>query len=135
MGAFSPSVLVAAWYSNNTPSESRRAVVAAVMGEFLFVVVSPRAQANQFELVAIANSSGLISTNVFREKDEPKYVLALAVSAAFGGLCLVLVAGVGIWMRWENARRNREQGVNITSKDVDTSEVHGPSHPSWRYVV
>ncbi|KAL1736998.1 major facilitator superfamily domain-containing protein [Schizophyllum commune] len=116
MGAFSPSVLVAAWYSNNTPSESRRAVVAAVM-------------------VAIANSSGLISTNVFREKDEPKYVLALAVSAAFGGLCLVLVAGVGIWMRWENAKRNREQGVNITSKDVDTSEVHGPSHPSWRYVV
>lgn len=92
-------------------------------------------QSNRFELVAIANSSGLISTNVFREKDEPKYVLALAVSAAFGGLCLVLVAGVGIWMRWENARRNREQGVNITSKDVDTSEVHGPSHPSWRYVV
>lgn len=116
MGAFSPSVLVAAWYSNNTPSESRRAVVAAVM-------------------VAIANSSGLISTNVFREQDEPKYVLALATSAAFGGLCVILVAGVGIWMRWENARRNREQGVNITSKDVDTSEVHGPSHPSWRYVV
>ena len=30
--AFAPSVLVGAWYSNNTHSESRRAVVAAVMG-------------------------------------------------------------------------------------------------------
>lgn len=29
--AYAPSVLVASWYSNNTPSESRRAVVAAVM--------------------------------------------------------------------------------------------------------
>ena len=32
--AFAPSVLVASWYSNNTPSESRRVVLAAVMGEF-----------------------------------------------------------------------------------------------------
>ena len=32
--AFAPSVLVSAWYSNNTPNESRRAVVAAVMGRF-----------------------------------------------------------------------------------------------------
>ncbi|KAJ8487512.1 hypothetical protein ONZ45_g14312 [Pleurotus djamor] len=55
MGAFAPSVLVAAWYSNNTPNESQRAVVAAVM-------------------VAIANSAGLISTNVFRAKDEPRYI-------------------------------------------------------------
>jgi hypothetical protein len=30
--AFAPSVLVASWYSNNTPSENRRAVVAAVNG-------------------------------------------------------------------------------------------------------
>ncbi|KAG5721499.1 hypothetical protein E4T56_gene13225 [Termitomyces sp. T112] len=36
MGAFAPSVLVSAWYSNNTPSESRRAVVAAVMGMVYF---------------------------------------------------------------------------------------------------
>jgi len=98
-GAFAPSVLVSAWYSNNTPSESRRAVVAAVM-------------------VAIANSSGLISTNVFRAQDEPKYIPALATSAAFGGLCLLLVASTGIYMRIENRRRSKDQGVNITAADV-----------------
>jgi MFS family permease len=72
MGAFAPSVLVASWYSNNTLSESRRAVVAAVM-------------------VALANAAGLISTNVFRAKDEPKYIPALITSAVFGAFCLVLV--------------------------------------------
>ena len=98
----------------------------------MFLAVNQRVQSNQFELVAIANSSGLISTNVFREKDEPKYVLALAVSAAFGGLCLVLVAGVGIWMRWENARRNREQGVNWVSQTLPcisfTKLIRAPRH-------
>ncbi|KAJ7630906.1 major facilitator superfamily domain-containing protein [Roridomyces roridus] len=116
MGAFAPSVLVASWYSNNTNQESRRAVVAAVM-------------------VAFANSAGLISTNVFRAQDAPKYAPALATSAAFGGLCLILVAGTGIWMRWENAKRNRVQGVNLTSADVPTSVLaEGPASPSFRYM-
>lgn len=115
-GAFAPSVLVSAWYSNNTPSESRRAVVAAVM-------------------VAIANSSGLISTNVFRAQDKPKYIPALATSAAFGGLCLLLVASTGIYMRIENRRRNKDQGVNITAADVDTEVLgDGPKSPSFRYM-
>ncbi|KAK0478390.1 MFS general substrate transporter [Armillaria novae-zelandiae] len=63
MGASAPSVLVATWYNNNTPQESRRAVVTAVM-------------------VAIANASGLISTNVFRAQDEPKYIPGTSCSFA-----------------------------------------------------
>ncbi|KAF8905549.1 MFS general substrate transporter [Gymnopilus junonius] len=115
-GAFAPSVLVSAWYSNNTPQESRRAVVAAVM-------------------VAIANSAGLISTNVFRSQDEPKYVPALATSAAFGGLCLLLVASTGIYMRVENRRRNRIQNVDITAADVETEALaDGPKSLSFRYM-
>ncbi|KAF8632598.1 hypothetical protein AX15_001803 [Amanita polypyramis BW_CC] len=116
MGAFAPSVLVGAWYSNNTPSESRRAVVAAVM-------------------VAIANSAGLISTNVFRAKDAPKYIPALATSAAFGGLCLIIVSFTGLWMRIENRRRNKAQGVNVTAADVDTEVLgQGPQSTSFRYM-
>ncbi|KAF8073456.1 major facilitator superfamily domain-containing protein [Lyophyllum atratum] len=116
MGAFAPSVLVSAWYSNNTPSESRRAVVAAVM-------------------VALANSSGLISANVFNAKDEPRYIPALATSAAFGGFCFVLVASIGTYMRLENRRRNKAQGVNITAADVDTEDLgQGPKSPAFRYM-
>ncbi|KAH0586475.1 hypothetical protein H2248_007706 [Termitomyces sp. 'cryptogamus'] len=116
MGAFAPSVLVSAWYSNNTPSESRRAVVAAVM-------------------VALANSSGLISTNVFRARDEPQYIPALSTSAAFGGFCFILVASVGVYMRLENRRRNKEQGVKITAADVDTEDLgQGSTSPAFRYM-
>ncbi|KAJ7125610.1 MFS general substrate transporter [Mycena crocata] len=116
MGAFAPSVLVATWYSNNTNQESRRAVVAAVM-------------------VAFANSAGLISTNVFRAQDEPKYIPALATSAAFGGLCLVLVAGTGFWMRYENAKRDRAQGVKLTAADVRVETLtEGPASPAFRYM-
>ena len=67
-------MLVSAWYSNNTPNESRRAVVAAVMGRFLSEFDVNELYANLFKIVAIANSSGLISTNVFKAKDEPKYI-------------------------------------------------------------
>ncbi|KAM6498082.1 Major facilitator superfamily domain containing protein [Amanita muscaria] len=117
MGAFAPSVLVGAWYSNNTPNESRRAVVAAVM-------------------VGIANSAGLISTNVFRAQDAPKYVPATnVVTAAFGGFCLVLVLFTGFWMRLENRRRNKAQGVDITAADIDTEVLEqGPQSPAFRYM-
>ncbi|KAJ7071060.1 MFS general substrate transporter [Mycena amicta] len=119
IGAFAPSVLVATWYSyNNTTQESKRAVVAAVM-------------------IAFANSAGLISTNVFRAQDEPKYVPALATSG--DRLRLVSVwcwwQEPGIWMRRENARRNREQGVNLQAKDVNTSNLpEGHKSPLFRYM-
>ncbi|KAI3621962.1 transporter of nicotinic acid [Moniliophthora roreri] len=116
MGASAPSVLVATWYNNNTPKENGRAVVTAVM-------------------VALANASGLISTNVFRAQDEPKYVPALATSAAFGGLCLFLVGSVGFWMRWENRRRDAIQGVRMKASDVPTEELgDGPKSLSFRYM-
>ncbi|KAF5390246.1 hypothetical protein D9757_002970 [Collybiopsis confluens] len=115
-GASAPSVLVATWYNNNTPQESRRAVVTAVM-------------------VALANSSGLIATNTFSAKDEPRYVPALATSAAFGGLCLILVLGTGIWMRWDNNRRNKAQGVVLTAQDIPTETLsNGALDPGFRYM-
>jgi len=116
MGAFAPSVLVASWYSNNTPSESRRVVLAAVM-------------------VAIANSAGLISSNVFRAQDEPKYLPALVTSAAFGACCLVVTALWGAYMRWENRMRDKEQGVQLNAAEVDTAALGDGYHaPSFRYM-
>ncbi|KAJ3569770.1 hypothetical protein NP233_g4838 [Leucocoprinus birnbaumii] len=116
MGAFAPSVLVASWYANNTPQETRRALVAGIM-------------------VAIANSAGLISTNVFRAQDEPKYIPALITSAVSGAICFILVAGLGIWMRLENKKRNKAQGVNIRPEDVKTENLAaGPDSPLFRYM-
>ncbi|KZV91739.1 MFS general substrate transporter [Exidia glandulosa HHB12029] len=116
MGSFSPSVLTVSWAANNTLDENKRAVLVAIV-------------------VAFGNAAGLVSSNVFRAQDEPKYILALVVSACFGGASIVLAAIFGIYMRWDNARRNREQGVNLSARDVDTAILQeGSKHPSFRWM-
>ncbi|KAM0746363.1 MFS general substrate transporter [Meredithblackwellia eburnea MCA 4105] len=116
-GSASPSVLTSTWYNNNSPSENKRVVLTAVM-------------------VGIANSSGLISSNVFRAQDAPKYIPALSVSAAFGGATALLAFSWGMYMRYENKRRNLAQGVNHTALDVPT-EILGKGHadPRFRYFL
>ena len=86
-------------------------------------------------LTFAANAGSLISSNIFLDSWAPKYTKALIISACLQVLGIIILACMRTYMMLQNRRRNREQGVNITSKDVDTSEVHGPSHPSWRYVV
>jgi len=112
-----PAVLANAWFSNNTTSESRRAVVTAVM-------------------VGLANSAGLVSTNVFRAQDAPQYLPALITTACFGGVCILLVACMGAYMRLENRRKNIVQGVNLTSAQVDTEALGEDNFrsPLFRYV-
>lgn len=105
MGAFAPSVLTASWYSNNTAGESRRAVLAAVM-------------------VAIANSAGLVSTNIFRTEWEPKYTPSLAITATFSGLCLIITFCWTMYMRWDNRRRNYRLGTpKRRPQDVSTKAL------------
>ncbi|EJD41283.1 putative high-affinity nicotinic acid transporter [Auricularia subglabra TFB-10046 SS5] len=116
MGSFSPSVMCASWASNNTLDENKRAVLVAIV-------------------VGFGNAAGLVASNVFRAQDEPKYILALVVSAIFGGVAIALTAIFGAYMRWDNARRNREQGVDLKAKDVDTSILQeGAKHPSFRWM-
>ncbi|KAL1413796.1 hypothetical protein Q8F55_001579 [Vanrija albida] len=118
IGSSTPSVLLSTWYSNNSVSEGRRVVLTGVM-------------------VGIANSSGLISGNVFRAKDAPEYIPALATSAAFGGFTALTATAFGIYMRWDNRRRNRQQGMpkEWGSVDVPTEMLgRGPSEPAFRWV-
>lgn len=44
-------------------------------------------------LLAIAGSTGLIASNVFFEKEAPRYITALIVNGSFAGvgMCLTLV--------------------------------------------
>lgn len=115
-GASVSSVLTSTWYNNNTPNENRRVVISAVG-------------------VPLANAAGLISTNIFRAKDAPKYVPALGITAGFGGAAILLIAGITSFMFFDNRRRNKIQGVNLTYKDVPTSELsEGPENPNYRWM-
>ncbi|GFZ46966.1 Uncharacterized transporter [Saitozyma sp. JCM 24511] len=117
IGSNTPSVMLSTWYSNNSISENKRVVLTGVM-------------------VGIANASGLISGNIFQAKDAPKYIPALATSAAFGGFTALLAFAYGMYMRIENRRRNKEQGMprKYGSKDVPTELLgKGPKAPEFRY--
>lgn len=115
-GASASSVLTSTWYNNNTPNENRRVVISSVG-------------------VPLANAAGLISTNIFRSQDAPKYVPALGITAGFGGLAIVLILSITLFMLYDNRRRNKEQGVTLSYKDVPTSELReGPANPNYRWM-
>ncbi|WVQ75734.1 hypothetical protein IAR50_005365 [Cryptococcus sp. DSM 104548] len=116
-GAFTPSVLFHTWHQNNDPTEDGRAFRVAT---FTF----------------LANAGGIVSANIFLDKWSPAYRIPLAITCGMEGLGLVLIIGLGLWMRWDNRRRNKEQGVNWGSGDVPTEVLkEGPKNPSFRHFV
>ncbi|WWC73878.1 uncharacterized protein I206_107850 [Kwoniella pini CBS 10737] len=114
-GSFIPTVLFQSFVQNNTTTENHRAFRAAVC-------------------TFGANAGGIVSANIFLSQFAPEYVTPLIVSAAIAALGMVVLACLRIYMVLDNRRRNREQGVNWTSKDVPTAALrNGPDSPSWRH--
>ncbi|KAL1600810.1 hypothetical protein SLS60_007198 [Paraconiothyrium brasiliense] len=116
-GTSAPSVLLSTWYNNNIAHEGRRVTLTSVG-------------------VPLANLMGVVSSNIFRDEDKPKYVPALATTAAFGatGCCIALL--LGSYMIFDNRRRNKKQGVNLTARDVSTAILReGPNSPDFRWFL
>ncbi|CAK7246401.1 MAG: hypothetical protein STHCBS139747_008031 [Sporothrix thermara] len=116
-GTSAPSVLLDVLYNNNIANEGRRVVLTSFA-------------------VPAANVMGLVSSNIFRSQDAPRYIPALATTAAFGGTGLVLMLGLGAYMMIDNARRNARQGVVVKAKDIPTEKLYdGPSSPDFRWFL
>lgn len=116
-GTSAPSVLLSTWYNNNIAHEGRRVVLTSVG-------------------VPLANLMGLVSSNIFRENEKPRYETALITTACFGA-CGCLVAGLlGGFMVWDNFRRNRKDGRKTTAADIPTHRLReGPSVPEFRWFL
>lgn len=115
-GGFITSPLLSTWYNNNTPDENQRAILTPV-------------------LVATANAMGLVAANIFTEKSAPRYEMASIICACFGFAGAAITLGLGFWMRWDNRRRDSEQGVVLKASDVATSELKsGQKDPKWRWM-
>ncbi|KAL2008283.1 hypothetical protein VTN00DRAFT_8265 [Thermoascus crustaceus] len=64
----------------------------------------------------------------------PQYVPTLAATAASAATCIVFTLGFRLWMKTENRRRNKEQGINLKAEDVDTDMLQdGEKSPNWRW--
>ncbi|KAL1296804.1 hypothetical protein AAFC00_004432 [Neodothiora populina] len=116
-GTSAPSVLLDVWYNNNLADENQRIVLTSIG-------------------VPMANLMGLVSSNIFQNKDKPKYLPALITTAAFGGTGCILTVLLGLWMVYDNKRRNRVQGTNLRAKDVPTERLRdGPDSPEFRWFL
>ncbi|KAL3477102.1 major facilitator superfamily domain-containing protein [Aspergillus californicus] len=116
-GAYIPSCLVHAWHNNNNCNENSRA-------------------ANTGFFVGLGNIAGILSAATFRTEYAPKYIPTLVATCACNGVCIVATAFMGVWMRVENQRRDREQGVKLQAGQVDTSQLTaGEKSPEWRFFV
>ena len=113
-GTSAPSVLLDVWYNNNIAHEGRRVVLTSFA-------------------VPLANLMGVVSSNIFQNKDAPKYIPALATTAAFGGMGFLLTLVLGAWMMGDNKRRNRKFG-KVKVRDVPTEELRdGPKAERFRW--
>ncbi|MCJ1239714.1 hypothetical protein MMC14_007712 [Varicellaria rhodocarpa] len=113
-GTSAPSVLLDVWYNNNIAHEGRRILLTSIA-------------------VPLANLMGVVSSNIFQNKDAPKYVPALATTAAFGGVGFLLTLMLGAWMITDNKRRDAKQG-KLNVRDIPTEELRdGPAAERFRW--
>jgi hypothetical protein len=75
-------------------------------------------------------------SNIFLDKDAPKYFPALITTAAFGAVGCVLTLLLGGWMIMDNKRRNMKQGKAVRAKEIPTELLaEGPSSPDYRWYL
>lgn len=116
-GTSAPSVILDVWYNNNIADESRRVLLTSIG-------------------VPVANMMGVVSSNIFRPQDAPDYIPALATTAGFGGVGILLTLGLGAWMMWDNRRRDLRQGVKRRARDVPTERLRdGPDCEDFRWFL
>ncbi|KAE8150812.1 MFS general substrate transporter [Aspergillus avenaceus] len=116
-GTSAPSVLLSTWYNNNVAHEGRRVLLTSIG-------------------VPLANLMGLVSSNVFRNEDKPKYMPALITVAAFGATGAALAACLGMYMWMDNKRRDRRTGEVVRAQDVPTERLRdGPASDEFRWFL
>ena len=116
-GTSAPSVILDVWYNNNIANENRRLMLTSVG-------------------VPLANLMGVVSSNIFRAQDAPKYIPALATTAAFGGFGCILTLILGAWMVVDNKRRDLKQGRKVRAIDVPTELMRdGPLELGYRWFL
>ena len=116
-GTSAPSVLLSTWYNNNIAHEGRRIALTSLG-------------------VPLANLMGLVSSNIFRNRDAPRYIPALITTAAFGAAGAGITLLLGAYMMFDNRRRDAREGIVRRATDVSTEKLReGPRAPEFRWFL
>ena len=86
--------------------------------------------------VPLANAMGLVSSNIFFPSSAPKYIPALATTAAFGATGAVIAGLLSLFMVVDNKRRDRKLGRKLDIREVPTEMLKdGPNVPEFRWFL
>jgi hypothetical protein len=103
------------WYNNNIAHEGKRLLLTSIG-------------------VPMANLMGVVASNIFQNKDAPKYLPALATTAAFGGMGIILTLLLGLYMIADNKRRDHKLGRTLQVRDIPTEKLrNGPEVEDFRW--
>ncbi|KAM5379639.1 hypothetical protein ACJZ2D_003833 [Fusarium nematophilum] len=113
--AYIPSCLVQSWHNNNLLDENSRAATTGL-------------------LVGLGNFVGIMSVATFCAEYAPQYIPTLVLTCCSNVIAMARILTLGGWMKLENRRRNRAQGVNLRAQDVDISDLtEGGKSPKFRF--
>lgn len=116
-GTSAPSVLLDMFYNKNIAHEGKRVVLTSVG-------------------VPMANTMGVVSSNIFLNQDAPKYIPALATTATFGGMGLVLTLLYGLYIIADNKKGGRKKGVLVNPTQIPTEKLRdGPDLPDFQWLL
>ncbi|KAL3675296.1 hypothetical protein R1sor_025244 [Riccia sorocarpa] len=106
-----------AWTANNVEGSYKRGIVMAMV-------------------IAWGNLQGAVSSNIYRAKDAPHYLIGNAVSLA--NLSIALAATIFLWLGLAMENRKRDRGERKYRIKTGTEEERielGDFHPDFRYTT
>ncbi|KAL5114261.1 hypothetical protein ACEQ8H_007870 [Pleosporales sp. CAS-2024a] len=115
--AFSLGAMTNAQVSANVLSDSARSIAIGTNGLFAYL-------------------GGLVATWTYLPTDAPRYFIGNGINVTCAALWTAIAIGTGIWMKYDNRKRDRRQDgareelAGLTAKEVQDLEW---KHPEWRW--
>jgi glucose-6-phosphate isomerase len=82
-------------------------------------------------LISLANSAGLIASNIFFTDEAPRYMTAIIINAAFAGATIACILAYSMYLRYLNQHLDKKEQVTLATSAGCSH--HGEK--SFRYQV
>ncbi|EIM83806.1 MFS general substrate transporter [Stereum hirsutum FP-91666 SS1] len=116
IGGYNNIPLIMSWQSNNTGSQSQRAVSLGMLN-------------------SVGQCLSILASFSFPDSEEPRYIKGISLNIAFNALGIFIAMGMSLYYRLENARRDRVEGGRPPKGEVmNVVEEHDFAR-GFRYVV
>ncbi|KAH7035474.1 major facilitator superfamily domain-containing protein [Microdochium trichocladiopsis] len=113
-GGYITQPVVLGWLSNTMSGHYKRSISAAVQ-------------------VGVGNVGGFVASNVFFDREAPRYVTGYSVSLGMIAICAIACTALYVLLSMENKKRDRgERDHRLQEPDAHNL---GDDHPDWRYTT